>query len=366
MEPVLSILRAVRDPRAFNARHELSAILFIALAATLCGQRTCVDIADFGAVNEAELAEIIDLPHGAPSHDCFSRLLRLLDPAELAKVLARFVSAIREGLGLGPPQGVVAVDGKSLRKACQRGRAYAPPLMVSVWDCETRVSIAAARAPGGSEVAATLALLRTLVLNGCIVTADALHCHPQMAEGVLASGADYALGLKGNHGPLHAAAVSAFEQADAKGVLPFYETAAEAHDRKEWRCASVLPAPADAPAFPGLAAIARIEAERVCGGKVEQSVRYVALSTVLSPQRLLQVVRAHWSIESQLHWQLDVSFDEDASRTRKDYAPENLSLIRRIALDILRAHPDKRSIRRKMNLARMSRPFFNKLFAHMR
>src|SRR4051812_167992 len=159
------------------------------------------------------------------------------------------------------PRGVVAVDGKSLRKAYERGRACAPPLMVSVWDAETRVSIAAARAPGGNEVAATLALLKTLVLKGCIVTADALHCHPRMAEGVLASGADYALGLKGNHGPLHAAAVSAF---DAKGFLPFFETAEEAHDRKEWRCASVLPAPADAPAFPGLAALARKEGEVAC------------------------------------------------------------------------------------------------------
>lgn len=162
------------------------------------------------------------------------------------------------------------------------------------------------------------------------------------------------------------AAVSAFEQADAKGFLPFYETVEEAHDRQEWRCASVLPAPADAPAFPGLAALARIEAERVCGGKAEQSVRYVALSTALPPQRLLQVVRAHWSIENQLHWQLDVSFDEDAARTRKDYGPENLALLRRIALDILRAHPDKRSIRRKMNLARLSRTYFNELFAYMR
>src|SRR3954471_8402167 len=97
--------------------------------------------------------------------------------------------------------------------------------MVSVWDAETRVSIAAARAPGGNEVAATLALLKTLVLKGCIVTADALHCHPRMAEGVLASGADYALGLKGNHGPLHAAAVSAFEQADARSPRGRYRYA---------------------------------------------------------------------------------------------------------------------------------------------
>src|SRR3954470_20668459 len=139
MQPVLSILREVRDPRAPNARHELSAILFIALAATLCGQKSCVHIADFGAVNAAELAEIVELPHGAPSHDCFSRVFRLLDPAELAKALASFVGAIRDGLDLGAPRGIVAVDGKSLRKAYERGRACAPPLMVSVWDAETRV-----------------------------------------------------------------------------------------------------------------------------------------------------------------------------------------------------------------------------------
>jgi predicted transposase YbfD/YdcC len=366
MQVMLTILREVRDPRALNARHELSAMLFIALAATLCGQKGCVDIADFGAVNEAELAEIVDLPHGAPSHDCFSRVFRLLDPAELANALGRFAQAMRKGLGLAAPNGVIAIDGKSLKKAYERGRAFMPALMVSVWDAQTRVSIAAARAPGGNEVAATLALLKSLVLKGCIVTADALHCHPRMAEEVKATGADYALGLKGNHGPLYAAAVAAFEQADAKGGLSFHETFDEAHDRKEWRCASVLAKPKDAPAFPGLAAIARIEAERTCGAKVEQSTRYVALSTVLSPARLLEVVRAHWSIENDLHWQLDVSFHEDAARTRKDYGPENLSIIRRMALDMLRAHPDKRSIRRKMNLARMSNTFFYELFTHMR
>src|SRR5260370_33061299 len=100
MQVMLTILREVRDPRALNARHELSAVLFIALAATLCGQRGCGDIADFGAVNEAELSEILDLPHGAPSHDCFSRVFRLLDPAEPAHALCRFAQAMRKGLGL--------------------------------------------------------------------------------------------------------------------------------------------------------------------------------------------------------------------------------------------------------------------------
>jgi predicted transposase YbfD/YdcC len=366
MQMMLSILREIRDPRDFNARHDLSAMLFIALAASLCGAKGCSDYADFAAANEAELSEIVDLPHGAPSHDTFSRVFRLLDPDEVAAALTRFAQAMREALGRGAPTGVVAVDAKSLKRGYARGRAYMPPLMVSVWDAETRVSIAACRAPGGNEVAGTLAVLKSLMLKGAIVTADALHCHPAMAEAVCATEADYALGLKGNHGPLYAAAVAAFAEADDEGGLPFHETSEHRHDRHEWRCASVLPWTGEGAPLPGLAALGRIEAERRCGGKVETSTRYVALSTELSPARLLEVVRAHWSVENNLHWQLDVSFHEDQTRTRKDYAPYNLTIIRRMALDILRAHPDKRSIARKMNLARWKKSFFYELFAHMR
>jgi predicted transposase YbfD/YdcC len=365
MDTVLTILREVRDPRAYNARHDLSAILFITLAASLCGARTCVDFADFGEANAADLAEIVGLPHGVPSHDCFSRVFRLLDPDEVGAVLLRFVREIRAGLGLGEPKGVIAVDGKSLRRGYERGRAFMPPLMVSLWDAETRISIAACRAPGGNEVAATLALLKTMMLKGCIVTADALHCHPAMAEAVLASGADYALGLKANHAPLYQTAVAAFDNVDALARWPFHETLETAHDREEWRCASVVERPPGAPAFPGLVALGRITAERRCGDKVQSATRYVALSTPLTPKRLLEVTRAHWSIENNLHWQLDVSFHEDQARSRKDNAPQNLAVFRRIALDILRAHPDKRSIARKMNLARWQKAFFFSLFAHM-
>lgn len=365
MQTILSIFREVHDPRDFNARHDLSSILFITLVATLCGSKTCVDYADFAAANEDMLAEIVDLPHGAPSHDCFSRIFRLLDADEVSAAMTRFSQAMREALGLGAVKGVVAIDGKSLRRGYDRGRSFMPPLMVSVWDAETRVSIAACRAPGGNEVAGTLAILKTLVLKGCIVTADALHCHPTMAQAIQAAGADYALGLKGNHGPLHAAAVSAFVKADTQSHLPFYETLERGHDREEWRCASVIERPDHAPDFPGLAAIGRIESERRCGSKTETATRYVALSMVLTPQRLLEVIRAHWGVENELHWQLDVSFHEDNARTRKDNAPQNIAVIRRMALDILRAHPDKRSIARKMNLARWNEDFFYELFAYM-
>jgi predicted transposase YbfD/YdcC len=365
METIITILREVRDPREINARHDLGAMLFIALAATLCGAKSCVDIADFGEANAEFLGEIVDLPHGVPSHDSFSRVFRLLDPAELENALRRCTKALREALGIGAVPRVVAVDGKSLRRGYERGKVHMPPLMVSVWDAETRLSIASRRADGGNEVAATLALLKTLVLKGCVVTGDALHCHPRMASGVRAAGAHYALGLKANNAPLYAAALAAFERAGERA--PCHERVESGHDRRERRRVSVVVPLPDAPDFPSLAAFARIEAERhLPGGKIETETRYVALSKKLPPSRALEVVRTHWGVENDLHWQLDVVFNEDDARSRKDYAPQNLAVLRRIALDILRHHPADKSIARKMKLAAWSRPFFLELFAYMR
>jgi len=364
METLVSIFREVRDPRDVNSSHPVASMLFIALAATLCGAKNCVEIADFGEANVAMLGEIVDLPHGAPSHDSFSRLFRLLDPAELTAALTRFAQALRRALKLDAPKGVVAVDGKSLRRAYERGRAYMPALMVSVWDAETRLSIAAQRAEGGDEVGATLAVLKSLVLKGCVVTADALHCHPRMAEAVRASGAHYVLALKGNHGPLHAAALAGF--AAAADTCARHECSESAHGRRERRRVSVIAAPATAPPFPGLAAFARIESERVSAtGTAEIATRYFVLSKRLSPGRVLEITRRHWDIENGLHWPLDVVFHEDDARARKDYGPQNLAVIRRMALDILRAHPLDRSIARKMKLATWQYDFFLDLFAHM-
>src|SRR5262249_11211836 len=167
-----------------------------------------------------------------------------------------------------------------------------PPLMVSVWDAETRLSLTTRHAPGGNEVAATLAALKGLVLKGCIVTADALHCHPAMAAAVIETGADYALKLKAHKAPLLKCAQAAIEAADKKGKPTFPEEREFAHDRHEWRRASVIKRPADAPDFPGLAAIGRIETERQAGkGKLTKAVHYVALSKRLTPIRMLEVTR---------------------------------------------------------------------------
>ena len=366
MSSLISILREVRDPREMNARHVLAEVLFLALAATLCGAKSCVEIAEFVDGREEDLKEIVSLRHGPPSHDTFSRVFRLLDPAELARAFTAFMAALRSELGLPPAKGVVAIDAKSLRRGYDKGCAHLPPLMVSVWDAETRLTIAAARAPGGSEVKATLDLLKSLTLKGCTVTADALHCHPAMAEAVLAAKAQYALGLKGNHGPLFAAAEKGFAVA---GELAFFETKERAHGRSERRRASLLPISQlpDPPAFPGLKAIGRIEAERTTSdGQLATSIRYVALSRLMSPAKLAQVVRAHWTIENQLHWTLDVVFDEDDARTRKDNGPQNLAVIRRLAQNILRAHPLDKPMASKMRKANWDKEFFFELFAHMR
>lgn len=366
MSLLLSIFREVRDPRDPNARHELADVLFVALSATLCGAKNCVEIAEFVEDNEEDLKQIVPLRHGPPSHDTFSRVFRLLDASELEHAFSAFMMHFRKALGLPRPKGVVAIDAKALRRGYEKGRAFMPPLMVSVWDAQTRLAIAAKRAPGGDEVKATLELLKALSLKGCTVTADALHCHPAMAGAVRGAGAHYALGLKANHGPLFTAAAAGFAAATD---LATSETRERAHGRSEWRRASVLPASRlpKQPAFPGLKAIGRIEAERSgADGKPGRAVRYVALSKMLTPGKLAEVVRAHWGIENQLHWTLDVVFNEDDARTRKNNAPQNLAVIRRLAHNILRAHPIDKPMASKMRRARWNKEFFFKLFAYMR
>lgn len=366
MSDFVAIFREVHDPREPNARHELPDILFVALSATLCAAKSCVDVAEFASERLDDLREIVPLRRGAPSHDTFSRVFRLLDPAELEQALRAFLAAMRAALDLPPPSGVVAIDAKALRRGYEKGRSHLPPMMVSVWDAETRLAIATALAPDRNEVAATLAVLNSLTLKGCTVTADALHCHPAMAEAVLAAKAQYALGLKANHGPLFAAAEAGFA---AAGDLAFFETRERSHGRIELRRASVLPVsrlPAP-PAFPGLKAIGRIESERTGGdGTTSTATRYVALSKKLSPAKFAEVIRMHWGIENELHWTLDVVFHEDDARTRKDNAPQNLAVIRRIAQNILRAHPLDKPMASKMRKANWNKQFFLELFTHMR
>ena len=350
------------DPRKNQAQHDLTEMLFIALLATLCGATTCCDIALFGRAKEALLRTILVLEHGIPSHDTFSRVFRILDPDSFEKVFRRFTKAFATTTKI---KGVVALDGKALRRAYERGQSHMPPVMVTAWSAMTRMALANVLAPGNNEAAGALHLIELLQLKGCVVTADALHCHRGMAKAVVERGGDYVLAVKNNQPGLlrdAKAAISTAERKKAKKAT----TKDTGHDRKETRTAIVAPVRdmAEKHNFPGLKAVARITSKR---GRDKTVQRYFLLTQRYTPAGLLRIVREHWGIENVLHWTLDVVLDEDQTRSRKDHAPANLAVLRRLALNIARAHPNtKTSLRGKLKRAAWDDSFLVDMLLNMR
>jgi predicted transposase YbfD/YdcC len=360
------IFRRVPDPRASNSQHNLLEVLFIAFAAVLCGAEGASDMAEFGLAKEQLLRRILPLEHGIPSHDTFSRVFRLLDPQAFEQAFRRFMAAFAKINGLDLT-GVVAIDGKALRGAYERGRSSTPLHMVNVWATGARVVLAQCKAPGRNEALGALEVLGLLSLKGCIVTADALHCHRAFATKVLKQGGHYVLALKENQSALFAAAVRLFRRAGKRSTAEQLEPST--HDRREWRRATVLhdTSLATKHDFPGIVAVARVTCRRRRhGNRTEPIVRYFVLSKYLPARRLLQVTRSHWSIENQLHWILDVVFDEDGNRARKDNAPENLAILRALAVNVLRTHPSSQSMRRKIKRAGWDDAFLLNMLGHMR
>jgi predicted transposase YbfD/YdcC len=361
------IFRRLPDPRADNARHELLEVLFIALAAVLCGAESCADMADFGHSKEGFLRLFLRLEHGIPSHDTFSRVFRLLEPMAFEHAFRKFMAAFAKANKL-KLSGVVAIDGKALRGAYERGGKATPLHLVNVFAVDARMALAQHKAPGRNETAGALEVLDLLDLEGSIVTADALHCTRAFAGAVLERGGGYALVVKANRGPLFKSVTQQFTRSGKRSSTKQIERST--HDRSEARCATVIrnSSLADLHRFPGITAIGRITLRRRVRGQHADVpfVRYYVLSKYMSPKRLLEVARSHWGIENRLHWVLDVHFSEDSSRARKDNAPENLALVRKLALNILQAIPDTASIRRKIKRAGWDDAFLLQAISHMR
>jgi len=359
--------RRLRDPRAANVSYPLLEILFVALAAVLCGAKSCTDMSDFGRRKIDLLRRFVPLENGVPSHDVFSDVFRLLDPKAFERVFRDFVVAFAQFHRLDL-SGVFAVDGKSLRGAYERGGSALPVHLVNVFAAKARVALAAQKALGRNESEAALELLQMLRLKRKIVTADALFCSRSFAKAVLHQGGNYVLALKKNQGKLFADVERRFARKGEREVAEQLEQAT--HDRHEKRRATVMRDTRLAALhnFPGIAAIGRITSWRRCKGRPADKpfVRYFILSKYVSAKRLLAIVRSHWSVENQMHWVLDVVFAEDANRARKDAAPENLAVLRRLALNLLRAHPEPISMRRKMNAAAWDDAFFATLLGQKR
>ena len=366
---------ALPDPRTGNAlRHDLLEVLTIALTATVCGAESCSDIADFAVDREDLFREFLQLENGVPSHDTFSRIFRLLDPAAFAACFGRFL----DGVGAAGA-GVIAIDGKTLRRSFDDAARANPLAVVTAFASATRLVVGQhsyRTAAGGSEILAARALLECLDIKGQLITADAIHCQEETARVIRQRGGDYLLRLKGNHPALHAMVKDYFADAHLLAGLASTTTTDANHGRIEtrraWVCHDLdwLRGPKSACSepvlLPDIACLGMIEATIEHRGKTTVTRHYHVSSRALTASAYLEAARAHWAVENGLHWILDVVFDEDRARNRKDNGPENLATLRKLALNILnRARPGI-SVRRKRKRSGWSNDFARSILGQMR
>ena len=335
----------------------------IALCTVLCGGESCVDMADFAEEKEPFLREFLSLDNGLPSHDTFSRVFRALEPEQFRRCFQDFM-----GRFAATCQGVIAIDGKVLRRSFDTASAKSSLHMVSAWGCEQRLVLGQIATDAKSnEITAVPKLLEMLSLKGCIVSVDALNCQREIARQIVDQGGDYALALKGNQGTLHDD-VRMFLDDPANTAVTTATTVDGDHGRIETRTSTISTAVdwlQEDHRWPGLKAIGKIVRTREIGAKTTMETAYYLLSTPMTAAHFGQVVRAHWAVENSLHWTLDVIMNEDQARNRLDHGPNNLAVLRHMALNILNARKSKISNRRKIKRAGWSNAFLANLLAQI-
>jgi predicted transposase YbfD/YdcC len=360
MEGFHACFSGLDDPRTGNAcRHDLHELLLIALCTFLCGGETCVDMAEFAAAKEDFLRGFMVLSGGLPSHDTFSRLFRALDPEQFRGCFQAFMSRFAESC-----QGVIAIDGKVLRRSFDTASAKSPLHMVSAWGCEQRLVLGQIATDAKSnEITAVPKLLEMLSLKGCIVTVDALNCQREIARKIVDQGGDYALALKGNQGTLHADVSRYLDDPEAETMSAAPAVDGD-HGRIETRISTIatdIDWLQQDHQWPGLKAIGKITRTRETSAKKTVETAYYLLSAPLSPERFGEVVRAHWGVENRLHWVLDVVMNEDQTRNRLDNGPENLAILRHMALNLITKEKSKIAKRRKFLKAGWNNDFLTTL-----
>ncbi len=361
MKPFAACWEGLEDPGTGNAAlHDLHDLLMIALCSVLCGGQTATDMAEFARAKEPFLRGFLKLAHGLPSRDTFSRLFRLLDPEKFGASFQRFMTAFG-----AQTQGVVAIDGKVLRRSHDKARGKSALHMVSAWGCEQRMVLAQIATDAKSnEITAIPKLLDMLALKGTIVTTDALNCQRTIARQIVAQGGKYVLALKENQPSLHAD-VSLFLDDPERKPDDRHQSVDANHGRIEARTASVSTDIAwlDAYKWPGLRAIGKVIRSRETGGKTTTETAYYVLSTPLSAKRFNEVVRLHWGVENRLHWRLDVVMNEDQARNRADNGPHNLAVLRHMALNVMQKDATKGSLRGKFKRAGWNDAYLTSLLA---
>ena len=366
---------ALTDPRVERCKvHPLVEIITIALCGVICGADDWVAIEAFGQEKEAWLRTFLRLPGGIPSHDTFGRVFARLDPDEFRRCFRAWVRAVVGEVGA---QGV-AVDGKTLRGSHDRPAGKAALHLVSAWATASGLVLGQAATDAKSnEITAIPTLLRLLDLDGATVTIDAMGCQTAIADQIVEQGADYVLALKDNHPALRERVRLAF--ADARAAvgtpLPLADlTPSVTHDRAHGRAEARRCLAIGDPAYlayvdpdgrwPQLRSVACIESTRRVGDSVTTEARSDLASLPADAAHLARVIRSHWGIENRLHWVLDVTFREDASRVRDGHAPENLAILRHFALNLLRQERSTRgSVATKRFRAALNHEYLRSILA---
>ena len=334
----------MRDPRIDRTkRHRLLDILIIAICAVICGADSWVDIELFGRTKIEWLKTFLKLPNGIPSHDTFGRVFAALNPQEFESSFMEWVQAINQ-LTQGQ---VIAIDGKQLRGSQDNGIGKNAIYMVSAWATENQLVLGQRKVDDKSnEITAIPKLLKLLEVKGCIVMVDAIGTQTKIAKTIIERGGDYILAVKENQGHLYEDIHDLFadnQQFNYEGIPHSYaKVVNKDHGRIEIRQCWTISDPEylanirDLKRWEGIQTLVMIQSERRIGEESEVQDRYFISSLESNADKILRAKRSYWGIENRLHWVLDIAFNEDRSRVRKDNAPQNFAVLRHMALNLLK------------------------------
>jgi predicted transposase YbfD/YdcC len=341
--------RLLKDPRVRGrSRHLLLDIVTIALCAVIAGANTWEEVATFGRCRCAWLKTFLALPNGIPAHDTFERVFAALDPRAFQNCFQRWIQAVCSALGIQQ----IAIDGKTLRSSGNQAAGLGPLHLVSAWATANHLSLGQVAVDTKSnEITAIPQVLKLFDVRGALVSIDAIGCQKKIAQQIVDGGGDYLLMVKDNQPNLlediQAAFSLAFETEFTDLSINTYETKEKGHGRTEQRCYTVLHDPEgirNKDAWAKLTTIGMCTNIRTVNGQTSEETHYFILSRRATARLAGDALRGHWGIENNLHWQLDVTFREDENRVHNPNGAQNLALLRRLAVCLLKRHPGKHSL----------------------
>jgi predicted transposase YbfD/YdcC len=352
----LDRFKDLEDPRQLlKTIYPLEEILLLVLCAVLSGADDWVAIALYGEQKQTFLRRFLPYAHGTPSHDQLGKLFAALDKAQFQQCFINWVTALRQAI-----KGVVAIDGKTLRRSFDKAGKKGAIHMISAWCSGQNLVLGQTMVDKKSnEITAIPQLLDLLTIKGAIVTIDAMGCQRDIARKIIDKEADYILSLKGNRGNMHDNIKRFFEKlkkTKKKIATVFcHEEIEKSHGRIETRKITVchevtwLQRRYD---WPGLASIVMVEyRSQDASGKLREEIRFYISSLAANAQFMAAAIRDHWGVENGLHWVMDMLFRDDECRIRKGNAPANFTAIKHMASNLLRLSKGKKSLRQKRHQA---------------